>query len=662
MNFYDKNSLQTGCPLKAEGRVCLQTLGCIGAIVASAMWAPRVLADVRLPAIISDNMVLQADLPNCIWGKADPGESVEVAFMGQRLKTESDVNGKWAVELAPLKGSPENRSLVVSGKNRIEVKNVIVGEVWLGSGQSNMEWNIGRGLDPEGESAKADYPAIRHFEVIRNIASQPTEGCEGKWEVCSPKTVKGFSAVMYHFGRSLHVARNFPVGLINSSQGSSYIHAWMSREALEAQTVPAQFKVDKEFSNLKEYTQFRSEEFARLTLPDTAGWDESWAQPGTATADWKEIQMPQTLERAFGDEFDGASWARREVVVPDHWTGKEVVAQLPQMSSGAVIYWNGEMLSSVSAIPALHEPSAKVPAKLVKPGANVIAIRFFDPLGTGGPQVEKNLYLLGPGAERVQLDGKWKGKVELRLAPAKNVKLPPMQYGVPSGHYNAMIAPLHDYRCRGVLWYQGESDAGNPNYATMLQAMIQSWRQERNDPSLAFFWVQLPNFGPRSPQPIDHAWGRMRNLQSQPLKLPHTGMAVTIDSKQSELWHPTDKRYIGERLALLARNSCYGEQQLEASGPRLETVAKTDGGLLLSFSSHSGLQLHEGEPNGFALSADGKSYHWAKAQLDGSRIRLSSGEVKTPRYVRYAWDTNPYVSLFSKGGLPAAPFEAVAKE
>ncbi len=281
----------------------------IGVVLALGICLPQLAlrAEVRLPAIISENMVLQADVPNRIWGKAEPGESVEVAFAGQSVKTQADAKGAWAVELAPLKASSENSSLVVIGKNRIEVKNVLVGEVWLGSGQSNMEWNIGRGLDPEVESAKADYPAIRHFEVSKEIASAPTENCQGKWEVCSPKTVKGFSAVLYHFGRSLHAARQFPVGLINASQGASYIHAWMSREALASQTVPSQFKVNKEFANLKEYNQFRLEEFGRITLPDTPTWDERWAQPGTATAEWKEIQMPQTLEKAFGEQFDGAS-------------------------------------------------------------------------------------------------------------------------------------------------------------------------------------------------------------------------------------------------------------------------------------------------------------------------------------------------------------------
>ena len=642
---------------------CLKSiLGPMGILLALGLWSPPLNADVRLPAIISNNMVLQADFPSKIWGKADPSESVEVDFSGQSLKTQADAKGAWVVELAPMKASSENLLLVVSGNNRIEVNNVLVGEVWLGSGQSNMEWSIGRSLDPELVSANADFPAIRHFEVRKNIASQPTDDCEGQWVVCSPKTVKGFSAVLYHFGRNLHSARQFPVGLIHASMGGSYIRAWMSKEALDHKAFSARTNFAKEFANLKEYKQFRLEEFGRIAPPDTSTWDETWAQPSTSTADWKEVQMPQTLEKAFADSFDGVSWVRREFVVPEKWAGKEIRVQLPQMSSGAVIYWNGEKLSSVSAIPTLHQPSAQIPAKHVNPGSNLLAIRFYDPLGTGGPQVEKDMYLQGPSGERLTLEGKWLGKIERRLPLSKTDLLPPLHYGVPSGHYNAMISPLSDYRCRGVLWYQGESDSGNPHYGAMLEAMIQSWRKERNDPALAFLWVQLPNFGQCSPKPIDHIWGRMRQLQSQPLKLPNTGMVVTIDSKQPELWHPTDKRYIGERLSLLARNSVYGEKELEASGPRLESVAIYNGGLRLNFSSMSGLQLNEGEPNGFALSADGKSYHWANAQLDGCQIQLSSAKVAAPRFVRYAWDINPYVCLFSKSGLPAAPFEAEAKE
>lgn len=484
-----------------------------GAMAAWAVCTSALRAEVRLPAIISDHMVLQAEARNRIWGWASPGESVEVSFLGVSEKTQADPQGQWVVEITPLKASAEGATLAVAGRNRIEVKDVLVGEVWLGSGQSNMELTLGTMRSAEQDKAQSDLPLIRHFGVVRSVASRPQSDCDGEWKVCSPKTASGFSAVLLYFGRDLHKARKVPVGLINASMGGSHIHAWWPKEV-------------------------------------------------------------QSVHPAF-----------------------------------------------------------------VKP--------LYEVAVDGVEYTDKDQYLALRNAH---------------IATNENKKTAtsafPWYSAIASGTYNAMLAPINNYKCRGAIWYQGEADAGDPLYADKLEALATSWRQLRQDPDLPFYYVQLPNVSTnRSAQPTDHPWARMREIQRQAQRIPNSGMVVTIDGEDSN-GHPKVKRYIGERLALLARHHCYGEKDLEWSGPQLVSVTRADGCLTLTFSSKSGLKLKEGEPNGFAVSADGKSYFWADAKVEGNQVRLTCREVPSPAYVRYAWDANPYISLFNGAGLPASTFAA----
>ena len=484
-----------------------------------ALASGAVRADVTLPAIISDHMVLQADMPACIWGKAEAGEAVEVAFAGQTKKTVATPQGTWRVTLEPLAASAEGRTLVVNGRNRIEVGDVIVGEVWLGSGQSNMEMTVNAMQTAAEDKAQADLPLVRHFTVRAAPSTRTLDDCIGSWKVCSPETVGGFSAVLYPFGRALFLARKVPVGLINSSVGGSHIYAWFPPEvtAADPTLAPARYSIaalgaDANFTTKDGYVAFRN----------------------------------AVLER-------------------------------------------------------MGEP--KDPAKV-----------------------------------------------------------PPWYSALVCGLYNGMIAPIENFVCRGIIWYQGEADAGDPRYAEKLGALAKSWREKRAAPEMPFYWVQLPNLStkrhPRGEQPTHHAWATMRDIQRRAVAtIPNGGMVVTIDGPDPG-GHPKVKRYIGERLALLARRECYGEADVEASGPRLDRVSTIPGGLELSFTSQSSLGLREGEPNGFAVSADGETFAWARAVVDGRRIRLTSAAVPEPRFVRYAWDADPYVSLFNEAGLPASPFAA----
>ena len=637
-----------------------------------AAWLPAgLLADVKLPAIISDNMVLQANTKDRIWGKADPGEAIEVSFAGQSKKTVADCEGLWNVELEPMKVSSEGATMTVVGKNRINVDNVLVGEVWLGSGQSNMEVGVWEVINHKEEIAKADYPLIRYFKVKMAISSRPQEDCEGKWEICSPKTVGPFSSVMYFFARDLQAACKFPVGLINSSLGSSNIQAWIPKEIIAENPSFVTRKPDVDDDNhidLKTYQSFREKTMGNASWKDEACKSDTaeWSRPGIDLSSWKEAAMPQTTERFFGENFDGASWFRREVEIPEDWAGRELTASLGPRTSGFRVYFNGEeVLDASPTFDIYYGPSAKIPGKLVKGGRNLIAIRYFDSMGTGGTLANNSVYfrLIGPGDKDLTLAGQWFGKMERRLEPAKipDYYLPP-PHSFPSALYNAMIAPLLGFEFRGMLWYQGESNVGDPAYGKKMEAMIKSWREAFKKPDMPFYFVQLANHMERSPKPVDTALAICRETQREVLALPNTAMVVAIDIGDAKNVHPKNKQEVGRRLSLPARHFCYGETVLEYSGPVLESAKLKGRETVLKFShANGGLVVKGGELKGFAVSENGKDYVWANARINGESIVLSSSEIANPKFVRYAWDDNPDCSLYNNDGLPASPFNAEAK-
>ena len=625
-----------------------------------------VLADVKLPSIISDNMVLQADAKDRIWGKADPGENVEVSFADQTKKAVADKDGRWSLELSPMKANAESSTLTVSGKNKIEVKNVLVGEVWLGSGQSNMEFTVNGAMNSKDEIAKADYPLIRHFMVKKAVSSAPQEECEGKWEVCSPKTVAGFSAAMYFFARDIYETHKFPVGLVHSSWGGSPIQAWIPKEILEANpSFSRQVDVpDENFISLKAYNDYRKEAVEKVAWKDSGNKGEGWAKAGLDTSDWKEFTMPQSIEKLFGFDFDGSVWFRRELDVPADWAGKDMSAQLGPTTSAMTVYFNGEKVFGSNVSLDTNYPGAKIPGKFVKAGSNLIAIRYFNHIGPGGVN-STNLTLFrmrGPDGKEIPFAGKWLGKIEQKLEPAKMPGNLPSPKDMPYALYNAMLAPIQGFNYRGALWYQGESNAGDPKYGKMMEAMIKSWRDKFQNPDMPFYYVQLANYQTRSAKPVDTGWARLRETQRETLAVPNTAMAVIIDIGDAGNIHPLNKQDVGRRLALPARFFCYGEKDLEYSGPVLESMESKGDALVLKFSHiKGGLVAKDGQLKSFAVSEDGKTYVWAQAKIDGDSVVLTSSELKSPTSVRYAWDDDPECTLFNGEGLPASPFKASLK-
>jgi len=486
------------------------------------VWSGASYAEVKLPAVISENLVLQRGMKVPIWGTADAGEEVTVTLGDQKAKATAGQDQKWKVTIGPLEaGGPF--TMTIAGKNSIELKNVLVGEVWVGSGQSNMSFSVNGAINAKDEIAAAEYPKIRLFNVPTTVAETPQADCNAKWVECRPQTVGGFSAVAYFFGRELYKTLNVPIGLIHTSWGGTPAESWTSKPVLEA---------DPEFKPILD---------------------------------------------GFAKKAAGYTKAK-----------ENYAKQLEQWQAAAD-----------------------------------------------------------------------KAKAENKAAPKKPNPPPDPARDpwMPSGLYNAMIAPLLPYGIQGAIWYQGESNAGRSyQYRKLFPAMIQDWRKNWGQGDFPFIWVQLANFMARKPEPAGSGWAELREAQQMTLPLPKTGTGLAIDIGDAKDIHPKNKQEVGRRLALSALAIAYGKD-IPYSGPLYDSKAVEGSAIRLKFKHVNGGLVCKGEKlAGFAIAGEDKKFVWAEAKIDGETVVVSSPKVEKPVAVRYAWADNPEVSLYNKAALPASPF------
>ncbi|HEV8169585.1 MAG TPA: sialate O-acetylesterase [Pyrinomonadaceae bacterium] len=628
-------------------------------------------AEVRLPAIIGDNMVLQQGVKLRIWGNARPGERVTVSLKEKSAATIADAQGHWQVWLDPLKaGGP--LELIVKGDNVLTIRNVLAGEVWLCSGQSNMEWPLINTIGGADTVAHANYPEIRLFTVTKNTSSTPLADLEGHWVVTTPDEAAHFSAVGYFFGRELYQQLKVPVGLINSSWGGTPAEAWTRHDTLVSSPELKPI-LDRYESSLNALPQAK-EAYARAL----AAWEEKnlyidagnkgealgYADPKTTTADWSKMDLPKQFETA-GLLIDGAVWFRRELELPASWAGKDLVLNLPPVDDLDTTYFNGTKVGSTGReTPNSYMVPRKyvVPGSLVRAGRNVIAVRVFDSAGEGGFS-RGGAFSIGPdGAEAIALGGVWDYKVEQALEP----KHPdwgsrPEAVGIsnqnnPSVLYNAMIAPLVGFAIRGVIWYQGESNAGRAyQYRTLFPTMIRDWRSAWGT-NFPFYFVQLANWHAHKSEPDESDWAELREAQMMTLREPQTGMAVTIDIGDETDIHPRNKLDVGRRLAAWALAGQYN-QKVIPSGPLFDGFTIKGSEVRIRFKHADGLKTSDGGPlKGFAIAGDDHKFIWADARIEGDTVIVSSPKITKPVAVRYGWADNPIANLYNKAGLPASPF------
>lgn len=650
------------------------------ATVAAALigWSGAASANVKLPSIIGDHMVIQQGMPAPIWGKADPGEKVTVTFAGQTKETVADTNGHWMVRLKALKATKNQvgQTMVITGKNTITLKDVLIGETWICSGQSNMQFQLSGSINSRDEIASANFPMIRLFTVPNQTSDSPLDDCPGQWVVCSPATASGFSAVGFFFGRHLFQTLKQPVGLINTSWGGTIAETWVSGEAL-AKNLP-EFKPEIEKMNkgrdafdqtVTEYQKKMTEYNVAITtfydLEENLTNAVKTASPDFDDSAWKTMILPGSWETHGLPDLDGMVWFRKTIDVPAAWAGKELVLRPGPIDEVDVAWFNGVQVgasgnSRTQNVRFWDQPREyHCPGHLVKAGKNVIAFRVSDANGQGGLWGDKADTMrvnLADGSDKtsLKLAGDWRYFVEFRLPP---FPVNPSNPNRPTVLFNAMINPLIPFAMRGAIWYQGESNVGRAKqYQTLLPTLITDWRT-RFGGDFTFLIVQLANYMARTDQPVESAWAELREAQSlATTNLPNVGQALAIDIGDAKDIHPRNKQDVGRRLALAGEAIAY-KQKIAYSGPVFKSMKVADGKAVLSFThTDGGLKVKGDVLKGFAICGADKKLVWADAQIKGKKVIVSAQEVAQPVAVRYAWSDNPECNLVSGADLPAVPF------
>ena len=604
-----------------------------------------------LHPLFSENAVLQRDRPLSIWGWARSEADVTVKFGGGTRTLRAADDGYWSVPIRPrAAGGPYTLEVSSAGETQTR-RNLMFGDVWLCSGQSNMEFALSRGNNAAAEIEAANFPQIRLLTVPRAIRSQPIDNFEANWKVCSPQTVGDFSAVGYFFGRKLNQDLKIPIGLIDSSWGGTPAQAWTSRPALQTMG-----DFDKALAAMDDSIGNSASMATKMAAwwQSDAGTKARWDKTETDDSTWKVVAQPGQWETTGYADFDGVMWLRREVNVPANWVGRDLKLSLGAIDDNDTTYWNGE---EIGATEGYNKPRVYPVARgRVKAGRNVVAIRVLDSGSGGGLTGPADAMALSDGNATLSVAGDWKMNVGAALAQMPALPQANINQNSPTTLYNGMIAPLLPGQIKGAIWYQGEANSGNPTqYRTLLPTMIRDWRGRFGAP-MPFYIVQLANFRAQDDEPGAGGWAGLREAQSLTAKtVPDTGIAVTIDIGEQGDIHPKNKQDVGLRLALSALAQTYG-QNIRYSGPTLRDTKVVGNALQLGFDNADNLTLKGEENRVFAIAGADKNFSWATPQIAGNTITLRSDEVKSPVYARFGWSDNPRAALYNGAGLPASPF------
>lgn len=646
---------------------------------------------IQMPSVFSDNMVLQQKTGVNIWGKASPGATISIsASWGASAKTKANADSLWRVKLRTVKaGGPYELKLRI-GDSTIVYKNVMLGEVWVCSGQSNMEEPL-EGWPPDNpiqnsveEIREANYPDIRLFAVSRAVSAEPEFNCVGTWTECNPQTVAKFSAVGYFFGRKLYRELHVPIGLISSCWGGTKIQPWISGNYLEQMP---------EYKAIVERVDSARPQIARLgawiyghpvidvsTRPPARQYenldfgDSACSKPEFADSMWRTMMLPTYWQTTDAGVFNGAVWFRKKIEIPRNWLDTNLVIALGPIDDMDETYVNGVKVGGVLvggfyATPRVYD----VPKEIVKDSVVTIAVRVLDIGGFGGiwgGGVKMQIYPKGDSASGIPLSGEWKylpvaeyvnskfyvygSAGEFNDRPKTLVSLGP---GTPTMLFNGMIAPLIPYIVKGVIWYQGESNSDLPgdynNYEALFKLMIRNWRANWREGNFPFYFVQIAPwiYGEKSKSYV------VRDAQFRTLAVPNSGMAVTLDIGSLVTIHPPDKQDVGLRLALWSLAKNY-HRKVVYSGPLYRSMMIQKNKIVLAFDdAHGGLVIKDssGSAN-FLIAGKDSVFVNADVKVDGSKLIVWSDEVKRPVAVRYAWSNTEEATLFNGAGLPAPTF------
>jgi len=636
-------------------------LGLLAATALTALAGAASAAPLLAP-VFTDHAVLQRGQPIRVWGAAKAGEAVELALGEAKASATADAQGRWSATL-PAREPGEPLTLTVeAGGERQTISDLLVGDVWLCSGQSNMEYPLRRSLGGEAEAANSADPNIRLLQTGRVSLPEPTTALpkEAVWRPATPESANNFSAACFFMGREIKKTTGAPIGLIDATWGGSVIQDWISREGLHALG-----DYDEGLAALAEYakspdagTAIWSAMLARWSAkaePQAA----AWSRPDFDDRAWKTMPAEKVWETNPGLEtFDGTIWLRATIVLTAKQAKQGATLALGPVDDMDTTFVNGHEVGSTQG---WDRPRAyKIAPGVLKAGPNVVAVRAIDTSGGGGawgPAAEKGLKF--DDGSFAPLGANWRYKVSATIAQSG---LPPTAPWVGASGLstlrNGMIAPLIPYGLKGFAWYQGEANVAEPqNYQRLLAALVGDWRQSFGGPDLTFLVVQLADFGARQTRPAESGWAGVRDAERRVAAAdPKVGLASAVDIGDVYDIHPANKQQVGHRLALQARKLAYGETTLVAAGPAPLSATLSGGAVVVRLDQPAVVQA-DARPVGFELCDAGGACRFADAALAGDQVRLTVPAGFAPVKVRFAWADSPILNLYGATGLPATPFE-----
>jgi sialate O-acetylesterase len=609
--------------------------------------------------IFADRMVLQRGKPNAIWGWSQPGDSVRVAIGENSATATAGPDGKWQTRIQPPPAGGPYTVKIAGKQQSLELKDVLVGDVWICSGQSNMQFGLGQARGGAEEIRNANYPQIRYYVVGERVSYKPVDVPRGSWRLVTAETMGGrggISAAAYFFGKKLYETTHVPIGLVQAAVGGAPAETFTSIDALRPLN-----DFDERIAFFERQRQKGGREYGNYIMHwyddyDAGSKNGSWADPALDDSSWKSVAIPNGFLSELGVAgVPSLCWLRKEVSLPETSAQSSGRIYLGNVDKMDTVYVNGQQVGSSSWV----ENPRMYFARGLKPGRNVIAIRLFNVKPSGGfLSPPETLRLVLGDNTTIPLAGEWKGKVAV---DGRTQPLPPGYESVVSMVsvlYNGMLAPLAPLGITGAIWYQGESNAERAfQYRKLLPAMIADWRKLFGQGDFPFYIVSLPAYMHRKADPGDDSWAEMREAQAMAAKsVPNSCVAVTVDTGDADNIHPIDKKEVGDRLALCALGEHYG-LEVPHFGPTLSSVERVPGALKLHFvHTDGGLVVKGGQLGEFSVAGDDRKWHWAEARIEGDAVIVSSQSVPDPKAARYAWQSNPLATLYNGAGLPAAPF------
>lgn len=616
-------------------------------------------AQVQVAHVFTDSMVLQRNAPIPVWGWAKKAEKISVSFHDQKRSAVTDKAGKWIVYFdKEAAGGPY--TLMVKGKSSADtLKDILVGDVWICSGQSNMEWPLSATENAETTITSSFNNNIRHIKVQHEISVAPLADIKKTaWQVCTPASAPEFTAAGYYFAQSLQKELNVPIGLINTSWGGTIVETWISKSGLQT---------NNEFASIANQLpsgsgQFEKDQIERIQLSvaafqyiDKNEITNGWEQPGYDDSRWSNLVVPKPWEEQGLNSLDGTVWYRTTIELTEEQAGKDAILYLGKIDDCDTTYINGEKIGETCVWD--QDRKYTISGRLLKPGKNVIVVKVLDTGGAGGFYGDEENVKLETAAGTISLAGEWKVRVDIK---ASIISVNPNS--MPTLLYNAMINPLLPFAFKGVIWYQGESNADwAEQYRVSFPLLITDWRNKFQQGDFPFYFVQLASFNANNENGTTGSrWAELRESQFKTLQVSNTGMIVTYDISNGKDLHPLNKKDVGKRLALLALKNDYGKN-IVASGPVYKNMQIESGQIKLEFeNANDGLFAKDnkyGYLQGFMIAGKDQQFKWAKGSVRGNSVIVWNDEVPDPVAVRYAWtDDNTEANLVNKQGLPAVPF------